>query len=191
MTESRAADHFARLYRANPDPWSFETSGYERAKYQQTLSVLDDRRFSAALEVGCSIGMLTALLAPRCDMLLGVDIVDDPLPAARARCADQPHVRFQRMQVPAEWPAEKFDLVVLSEVLYFLTPADIERCAEHVVAGLLPDAMVILVNWLGRTDDPTSGDAAADRFIAAARGPLTTALQSRHSGYRLDVLKSA
>jgi 2-polyprenyl-3-methyl-5-hydroxy-6-metoxy-1,4-benzoquinol methylase len=191
MTGSRSAAHFERLYRSNPDPWSFSTSRYEQAKYQQTLAVLGDRCFTAGLEVGCSIGILTAMLAPRCTTLLGVDIVDDPLRAARSRCADQPQVRFHRMQVPAEWPAQRFDLIVFSEVLYFLAPPDIDRCAAHVVGSLLPGGAVVLVNWLGPTDDPTSGDDAATRFIAATTGTLVPARRNRHEGYRLDLLNAA
>jgi hypothetical protein len=95
------------------------------------------------------------------------------------------------MHVPEDWPDRKADLIVLSEVLYFLTPADIGRCAERVLASLLPDAMVILVNWLGQSDDPCTGDEAANRFIAATSGPLRITHQDRQPGYRLDVLASA
>src|SRR5271166_3514721 len=141
MTGSRSASHFERLYQSNPDPWGFRTSEYEQTKYRQTLLTLGDRDFTSGLEVGCSIGILTRLLAPSCDSLLGVDIVEEPLAAARARCADQPQVRFQRMQVPADWPEGGFDLMVFSEVLYFLSAADIERCASRVRRSLLPAGM--------------------------------------------------
>jgi 2-polyprenyl-3-methyl-5-hydroxy-6-metoxy-1,4-benzoquinol methylase len=191
MSGSRSATHFERLYQSNPDPWGFETSDYEQTKYRRTVSALGDRHFTSGLEVGCSIGILTRMLAPRCDTLLGVDIVEDPLKAARSRCAHQPHVRFERMQVPVEWPPRRFDLTVFSEVLYFLSPADIERCAKHVRASLLPAAIVVLVNWLGQTDDPTPGNEAAERFIIATAGSLTVARRERHEGYRLDVLISA
>jgi 2-polyprenyl-3-methyl-5-hydroxy-6-metoxy-1,4-benzoquinol methylase len=189
MTVSRSAAHFERLYRLNPDPWSFETSPYEQAKYRETLAVVGNRRFIAGLEVGRSIGTLTRMLAPRCDTLLAVDIVEDPLRAARTRCADQPHVRFQQMRVPAEWPSQSFDLIVFSEVLYFLSVADIDRCAECVLGSLLPRGMVVLVNWLGQTDDPTTGDNAAERFLAATAGALHGTRRERHDGYRLDVLE--
>jgi hypothetical protein len=92
------------------------------------------------------------------------------------------------MRVPAEWPRQRFDLIVFSEVLYFLAPADIDRCADHVNASLLPAATVILVNWLGRTDDPTNGDEAAERFIGATAGTLPVTRQDRRQDYRLDVL---
>lgn len=188
MTESRPASHFQRLYRANPDPWGFDTSPYEQAKYRHTLDVLGDGRFLSGLEVGCSIGILTRMLAERCEALLGVDIVEEPLAAARGRCADQPQVRFDKMQVPSAWPDARFDLVVFSEVLYFLSAADIAQCGKHVRDTLLPGGIVVLVNWLGQTGDPSEGDAAPDRFIAAVRGKLAVVHQERSERYRLDVL---
>ena len=191
MTRSRSAAHFERIYRSNPDPWSFNSSPYEQAKYQRTLAVLEEHRFTSALEVGCSIGILTRLLAPRCDSLLGIDLVEEPLRAARLRCAGQPQVRFERMQVPEQWPDQTFDLILFSEVLYFLTHHDIARCAQHVAATCQSETVVVLVNWLGQTDDPTSGDDAAERFIAATTGVLATRRQERHDGYRLDVLGRA
>ena len=190
MTESRSAAHFQRIYDASPDPWGFGSDPYEQEKYQRTLQALGDHRFAAGLEVGCSIGVLTRLLAPRCDALLGIDLVEQPLAAARARCADQPNVRFQRMQVPQAWPDGRFDLIVLSEVLYFLTASDIDWCAARVRSSLLPKAVVILVNWLGRSDDPTPGDEAANRFIRATAAWLQVSQQDRRPGYRLDALES-
>jgi 2-polyprenyl-3-methyl-5-hydroxy-6-metoxy-1,4-benzoquinol methylase len=191
MTESRPAEHFERLYECNPDPWGFTSSGYEQTKYRRTLAALGGRRFVSGLEVGCSIGVLTGMLARWCERLLGVDIVAAPLQEARSRCADQSHVRFQQMQVPEAWPDGRFDLIVFSEVLYFLSPADIDRCADRVRCSLLPGGTVVLVNWLGRTDDPTPGGEAAEYFVRAMSGALAVVRHDHHGKYRLDVLRSA
>jgi SAM-dependent methyltransferase len=188
MTESRSADHFERLYQSSQDPWEFLTSAYEHDKYRNSLAALSDRRYESALEVGCSIGVLTRMLAPRCERLLGVDIVDAPLTAARAYCADMPQVRFQRMQVPRQWPDESFDLIVFSEVLYFLSSDDIRHCAEHALNTLLPSGIVLLVNWTGEIADPCTGDVASDRFIASVSGCLRVADAQRHANYRLERL---
>jgi 2-polyprenyl-3-methyl-5-hydroxy-6-metoxy-1,4-benzoquinol methylase len=188
MIGSRDSSHFARLYQSNPDPWGFQTDPYELDKYRHTVEALGGHRFVSGLEVGCSIGVLTRMLAPECETLLAIDIVDQPLEAAAKRCSDQPWVRFQRMQVPDEWPDQRYDLIVLSEVLYFLSPSDIDRCVQRIGGSLLPGARVLLVNWLGQTDDPCSGDQAAERFIPAAVGTLTVAHQDRQPRYRLDLL---
>jgi cyclopropane fatty-acyl-phospholipid synthase-like methyltransferase len=191
MTGSRSSAHFDKLYQSNPDPWGFHTDPYERAKYDHSIEALGEQHFEAGLEVGCSIGVLTRMLAPKCSALLAVDIVDQPLEAAAKHCADQPWVQFRRMQVPDEWPDQRFDLIVLSEVLYFLSPVDLDSCARRVSGSLLPGAKVLLVNWLGKSDDPSSGDQAAERFIAATSAVLTVARQDRRPGYRLDLLAAA
>jgi SAM-dependent methyltransferase len=185
---SRDAGHFQRLYDANADPWHFRTSAYEQAKYQKSLEVLPGRRFRSAFEIGCSIGIFTKLLAPRCDALLGVDIVEQPLQAARTECSEQPWVRFQQMRVPDEWPNETFDLIVMSEVLYFLSRRDVAAVAERVCASLDANGLVMLVNWRGRSGDPCTGDEAAALFIERSAARLETHAQYREERYRLDLL---
>ena len=184
---SHGAAHFQLLYDGSTDPWGFRTSAYEQEKYDRTVAVLGGRRFRRGFEAGCSIGVLTRRLAQQCDALLAVDIVEAPLESARVACADVPWVRFERMDIAAAWPEGAFDLIVLSEVLYFLSPAAIAVVADRVTASIAPDGMVLLVNWLGHGDDPVSGDDAARMFIAAA--PRLTVTQAvRETGYRLDVL---
>jgi 2-polyprenyl-3-methyl-5-hydroxy-6-metoxy-1,4-benzoquinol methylase len=184
---SRDAAHFERLYAANPDPWGFTTSVYEQEKYARSLAAVADRRYGSALEVGCSIGVLSRQVAPLCDRFLGVDITDMPLDAARRRCGDLPQARFVRMAIPAEWPQGPLDLVVLSEVLYFLDGADISGVATRLREHLQPGGRVLLVNWTGALDDPNQGIAAADRCIAETGFPI--ALRQMGEGYRLDLLQ--
>jgi cyclopropane fatty-acyl-phospholipid synthase-like methyltransferase len=185
---SRDAEHFQRLYDASPDPWRFRTSEYEHLKYDRTIASLGVRRFRSGFEVGCSIGVLTHMLAMRCETLLAVDIVEEPLWTARMMCADQPWVSFQRMQVPRDWPNGVFDLIVLSEVLYFLSPDDIAAVADHMPTTLALDGIVLLVNWRGRAGDPCTGDEAAGIFIARAERWLAPNAQHQEETYRLDVL---
>jgi 2-polyprenyl-3-methyl-5-hydroxy-6-metoxy-1,4-benzoquinol methylase len=185
---SRDAAHFDRIYAGSGDPWQFKSSAYEREKYAATMAALPSRRFRAALEVGCSIGELTRLLAKRCDGVHGVDIAAAPLVTAQARCDDLPQVRFTQLKTPAQWPLGQYDLIMLSEVLYFLSMEDISAMAARVCRTLTPSGVVMLVNWLGTTDDPTSGDDAAEAFIDATAADLRVDLQQRHEKYRIDRL---
>jgi SAM-dependent methyltransferase len=187
--ESRDEAHFQRIYAANPDPWQFRTSDYEQAKYRRTIESLGERRFRCGFEAGCSIGVLTRMLATHCEALLAADFIESALAAAQERCADQPWVRFARMRLPREWPDGDFDLIVWSEVLYFLLPADIETAADRSAAALVPGGVALLVNWRGRTDDPCSGDEAAEHFIERARASMTVEAHCEEQAYRIDVLR--
>ena len=180
--------YFEALYARDSDPWRFATSPYEHAKYAATLGALPAPRFARAFEVGCAIGVLTRQLAERCDALLAVDVADAALLQARRRCADLHHVTIERLRVPDQWPPQQFDLILLSEVLYYLAPTDIARTARLARDSLRPAGAVLLVHYVLPTDYPCSGDAASDIFIAEAG--LTPILQRREAAYRLDLLRA-
>lgn len=187
-TASLPPSYFDGQYEADADPWQLATSAYEQAKYAATLAALPCPRYASALEVGCSIGVLTQALAGRCDAILGLDVVERALAQARERCRDLSHVRFTRAQVPGEWPGGTFDLIVLSEVVYFLDPGDVNRLVGRVRDALFPGGTVVLVHWTGLTHYPLSGDGAATLFIAEARGFLHPVHHAATDAYRLDVL---
>lgn len=190
---SLPADYFETLYARDPDPWGFASRDYERDKYAATLAALPRPRYAAALEVGCSIGVLTRRLADRCDRLLALDAAEAPLAAARERVADAPWVEVRRARVPEDWPAGEgpFDLILLSEVLYYFDPGDLARVAARVGASLRPGGDAVLVHWLPETDYPLSGDAATALFLEAAAGSLRPLPEraARTDRYRLDVLR--
>ncbi|MCJ2082808.1 SAM-dependent methyltransferase [Methylobacterium sp. J-090] len=183
-------DYFKGMYATESDPWRFATSPYERDKYAATLAALPRERYASALEVGCSIGVFTRQLCPRCDHLVGLDVVPTVLEAARARCADCPDATFALAAVPGAWPDGKFDLILISEVAYYLDRPDLARLVKRVEGALIPGADIVLVHWLGETHYPLSGDEAAEGFIEGARGFAHVVKQSRTAEYRLDVLQA-
>ncbi len=189
MTEARDRAWFEALYEANPDPWRFATSPYERGKYRATLAALPARRFRSALEVGCSIGVMTRLLARRCERLLAVDAAESALRHARRRRRGLAGVTVARATLPQDWPGGSFDLIVLSEVLYFLSAPEVRRVAEAAWRGLLPGGAVVLVDWRGPTGTALSGEQAAGVFVRQAGGRLRRVTLRRRPGYRLGVLR--
>jgi cyclopropane fatty-acyl-phospholipid synthase-like methyltransferase len=188
MSPSVPPAYFDALYARDPDPWSFETSAYEARKYEMSLAALPSQPFQAALELGCSIGVLTRMLALRCEALLATDGSAVALEHARRRCADLPRVRFRKLRIPDEWPEGDFDLIVLSEILYFLEPSDIRRSAARVRESLRTRGAVLVVNYLGEMDNPTTGEQAAEIFLAGCAPRLRPASQLREPGWRLDLL---
>jgi cyclopropane fatty-acyl-phospholipid synthase-like methyltransferase len=184
-------EYFEALYRADPDPWKFAASPYERDKYALTLEAMAKPRYRSALEVGCSIGILTRSLASRCDALVAIDAAQIPLAEARRRCADLRSVRFEHMFVPDQWPDGNFDLILLSEVVYYFNREDVGRLAVRVVNSLAERASVILVHWTGLTNYPLSGDEATALFIEQIGRTCVVERADRYAQFRLDVLSRA
>jgi cyclopropane fatty-acyl-phospholipid synthase-like methyltransferase len=194
MSEPRPTlrpEYFDALYTADLDPWKFETSPYEQGKYTLTLNAMPKPRYRSALEVGCSIGVLTRSLASRCDAVVAIDAAPLPLAEARHRCADLPGVRFEQMFVPDQWPDGAFELVLLSEVIYYLSRNDVARLASRVTRSLSRGGSVILVHWTGPTHYPLSGDEAATLFIERIQPTCVLKRGDRYRQFRLDVLSRA
>ena len=179
--------YFDDVYAAADDPWNFDSSEYEAAKYAATIDALPRRHYESAFEIGCSIGVLTAKLEPFCGKLLAVDVNEKALEQARAKCDQLSNVTFQKLQIPEEFPAETFDLIVVSEVGYYLSVADWKKAARQIIEKIESKGTIILVHWTHFVADyPQTGDAVHDSFAenAAELNHLET---RRTEDYRLDV----
>ncbi len=155
--------YFDRIYAASPDPWGFTTRWYEARKYAISLALLPVEHYGDAFEPGCSVGVLTELLAPRCDRLLSCDVAGAAVRAAARRTASWPNVRIQRRVIPREWPPGRFDLIVFSEVLYYFAGDDLSRVLDLGVAALRPGGSLLAVHWRHPVADyPRSGDEVHD-----------------------------
>ena len=179
--------YFDALYAADDDPWKFATSDYEKRKYAATLEALPRPRYASALEIGCSIGVLTYDLAARCDALLATEPVSRALDQARKRCIDLKNVTFADMTAPDQWPTGSFDLILLSEVVYYLTESQIAALAKRVNRSLERGGQVELVHWVRETDYPLSGDDAVCAFLRDTTSFLKIIRQERTADYRLDL----
>ncbi len=183
-------EYFENLYAASSDPWGFESSSYERRKYERTLSVLAplQQSFHCALEVGSSIGVFTAMLAPLCDELLAVDVSEKAVAAAKERLANFPHVRVERRTLPEETPEGPFDLVVASEVLYYW-PEDVMLAALHRFEEILaPGGVLLAVHWRKETKTyPLQGDEVHELLLTHTRLANTSTIIEPE--YRLDLFE--
>ncbi len=189
MRRTRSLDraYFETLYRADPDPWRFATSDYEAAKYARTLSVVAEERVSRALEMGCSIGVFTQRLAALCEEVVATELSPTALAQARRRCEDLANVRFVLARDVSEGIEGPFDLMVLSEVVYYWDDDDLAAIAEAIGRALTPGGRLLLVHWLGETDYPRSADDAVSALRERV-GPYTrVVLETRTEDYRLDL----
>ncbi|MCB5282038.1 bifunctional PIG-L family deacetylase/class I SAM-dependent methyltransferase [Arthrobacter sp. AL08] len=160
---------FDAVHTETDDPWEYTTSWYEQRKRSLTLAALPGEVYTAGLEVGCSIGTLSAELAQRCTTFLAVDASSAALAHAARRLDHLPAARTRQLTVPREWPDGRFDLIVVSEVGYYLAAGELAGLFARVEAALLPGGSLVLCHWR----HPISGwELDGDAVHAAARRQL-------------------
>lgn len=182
---------FEALYRAQGDPWGYRSSAYEDAKYHATLDACGPGPFASALELGASIGVFTGRLAPRCRGLVTLDAAFTAVTAAREHLgqlglADSVDVRLAT--IPDGIPPGPFDLVVASEILYYLPGPKLAETLDRLQRALQPGARLVAVHWRpGGPERPHTADTAHQRL----REQPWLALAGEHptADYLLDVFE--
>ncbi len=182
--QSRSQASFDAHYARKPEGWDFDGSWYERRKRAVTLAALPRERYRSALELGCATGVLTAALAERADDVLGTDIAAAPLERARLRA---PGARFVQAALPSGWPAGRWDLVVMSEVGYYLSAADLDATIDRVLDTLDDDGVLVACHWRHPDDEAVSSGDAVDARLAE-RWPRPALLRHVEEDFVLSVL---
>ncbi|HYH76051.1 MAG TPA: bifunctional PIG-L family deacetylase/class I SAM-dependent methyltransferase [Arthrobacter sp.] len=137
---------FNEVHSASEDPWKYTTSWYEHRKRALTLAALPQEHYRSGLEVGCSIGTLTAELAGRCANVLAVDASSAALEQAARWLAPFPGVTTRQLTLPESWPEGTYDLVVVSEVGYYLTRAEY-LLLDRIRESMAPGGTLLLCHW--------------------------------------------
>ncbi len=129
-------EEFETLFAKQSDPWKY-TSLYEQKKYEQTLELLPSTPIEQALELACAEGHFTAQLASRVSNLLATDISQIALERTTERCAGLENIRFQALDITKDPLLGSFDLIVCSEVLYYVSGLEELRAVARKIADAL------------------------------------------------------
>jgi LmbE family N-acetylglucosaminyl deacetylase/SAM-dependent methyltransferase len=180
--------YFDDLYDRHDDPWGFTSRWYERRKRAVTMAALPEERYLSALEIGCSIGVLTEQLAARCDAVTAVDVSAAAVARARERLAHERHVRVEVADVASAFPSGDYDLVVLSEVGYYFEAPVLRRILSDTADALSPGGTVVLCHWRHTVDDyALTGDEVHDIAAHEFGGSMTRLLRHEEVDFVLDV----
>ena len=164
--ESYSESYFDTLYRGNTDPWQYQTRWYEKRKRDMCLAVLPQSQYKHGIELGCGNGVLSELLARRCQALVSLDGNHQAVQLAKARLAELSHVKVIQGVIPVKLftlkaglleayslardtpvMAAPFDLIVISEILYYLSPTDIDIVIAWIQQNLAIGGTLLCCHW--------------------------------------------
>lgn len=178
-------DGFEAMFQRDSDPWDYAGSPFEAFKREVLLRACGARTYGRGLELACANGETSRRLARRCLGLLAVDASPTVIAAARKRVRD-PRVTFAVARLPSETPRGPFDLIVASEIFYYMSRFDMDRLLGRLAKALAPGGrIVILHHTLGFGDaaqPPWAAQAAAKYRLSRA---LTPVLEAQHRRFQV------
>lgn len=143
--DARSA-RFDDMYDDGPDPWNNGGSFYEGRRRELILAMLGSTRYRRVLELGCADGFLTAALVTRADEVLSCDTSSQAVAAARMNAPTAAVLRGDLPGVIPDTP-QHFDLIVISEVGYFLSATELLATLRRALAALAPGGELLLCHW--------------------------------------------
>ena len=138
---------FDRMYAATDDPWGYRVRWYEERKRSVLLASLSRHSYESAIEIGCGNGETTLALAPRCQALLALDGAERAVSVATRRLSGHTHVELRQAVLPDDWPDETYDLVVVSEMAYYLREDDLCKLLNSFELSLADGAELVFCHW--------------------------------------------
>jgi trans-aconitate methyltransferase len=179
-------DYFDGLYMAKDDPWDLATKWHDRRKYAVTAASLPREHYRRCYEPGASIGHLTRLLAARCDEVLATDAIESAVVQGKAVVADLANVVFEQATLPAEMPAGTFDLIVIGDLLYYLSAPESTATLDGLLERLEPGGDLVAVHFRDRENGSNFDGFNAHSAIAERPG-LAHVVHHEDEWFVLDI----
>jgi hypothetical protein len=118
-------------------------------------------------------------------MVEATDIAHVAVDRARHRCGNLANVHIKCAALPDEIPAGKFDLIVFSEIGYYLSELQLQSLINRLITHLDLGGTFLAAHWLGSSSDHLlSGDHVHQIIMGAER--LNPVHSERHENFRLD-----
>ena len=182
---SAPVERFSELYRSADDPWRTADSWYERRKRAVLLAALPSERYRHIVEPACGVGELTRELVSRAGRVSAFDPVPEAVERARKAAPTADIVVAALPDNPVTQPA---DLLVLSEILYYLDDVTLTASLDRLLGGLEPGGQVAAVHWRPWAPEGTRDGAAAHRILAA-RPELELVIDHVDEDFLLQILR--
>ncbi|WP_249276589.1 class I SAM-dependent methyltransferase [Sphingomonas baiyangensis] len=138
-------------------------------KRRAILHALGPGPIGRVLELAAGNGSNSAAIAPRARRLDATEATASGIAlVASAIAQEAPRARAMQLAVPGHFPQPQYDAIVIAELLYYLTPRQMQRTARDTAAALRGGGTLILAHH--RIDFPDFAQRAEGiqtRFLAA------------------------
>jgi 2-polyprenyl-3-methyl-5-hydroxy-6-metoxy-1,4-benzoquinol methylase len=161
---SHTAQRFNRFYWLDKDPFGASNSRYELSKQDHLIELLSQRVSQRGLDVGCGNGFLTRRIAAHCLHLHGIDFASRAVKLAQENCKEHAHVSFTVEDIRDYDTQEPFDLIICSEVLYYLQGSALDRVVEKLFRLSTSQTWLVLVGRADAKNVPVSLTRCYDRI---------------------------
>lgn len=173
-------DGFDAKFVENDDPWSTFTERDEALKRRAILHAMGTGPWGRVLEIAAGNGSNSAAIAPRALRLDATEATASGTALVARAVAGQRRARAIKLKVPARLPRARYDIIVVAEVIYYLTAVEMAQTARDLVAVLRPGGTLVLAHH--RVDYPDFAQHAAHlqrAFLIATKRPWQVRVSRR------------
>jgi SAM-dependent methyltransferase len=180
---------FEQKFRENIDPWDYTNSRFEHFKRDVLLRACGHSKHGRALELACAIGETTRYLAPLCLRLMALDSSATAIAEAKRRVPCS-HVKFVRAKLPDQMPYGPFDLIVISEIAYYLRPHELTRLGKRIAMATSHCGKIVLLHHRRHFQDAAQAPNLAHlRLLGQLERIATPVFEKRYSRFDVAVLR--
>ena len=139
---------FERKYSFAPDPWEVTSHSSYYEELRRFICQSRTNRWNKALDCGCGEGHFTSQLTDLCGEVHGVDVSRTAIDRARKQYSDGFwHNTDVRNIKDLDFPAGNFDLIVCSQLLYYLAWSEASAFLTSLETLLSPDGVLCVAAY--------------------------------------------
>jgi 2-polyprenyl-3-methyl-5-hydroxy-6-metoxy-1,4-benzoquinol methylase len=163
-------DGFDRKFANDDDPWSTFTNGDEALKRRAVLHAIGTGPWGRVLEVAAGNGSNSAAIASRALRLDATEGTESGTALVAKALKGRRRAHALKLVIPDRLPRVQYDVIVVAEVLYYLSLRDMIQTARDLAATLRSGGTLVLAHH--RVDYPDFAQHAAHlqrAFLQATR----------------------
>jgi SAM-dependent methyltransferase len=137
---------FAAKFAGDDDPWRTFTARDEAVKRTAILRAIGDRPVGRVLELASGNGSNSAAIARKALRLDATEGTREGVDLTARAVAAWPRACASLLVLPGRPPRAVYDVIVIAEILYYLSARDMARVAREMAARLTPGGTIVLAH---------------------------------------------